>query len=43
MPRGDLDRRTRRPDGAPVFVICCAAVFTVIAACAVYFVGRMLA
>jgi hypothetical protein len=43
MLGGDFDSRMRRPDGARAFVISCVAVFVVIAACAAYFVVRMLA
>ena len=39
----DLDRKPPDRRGEAVFVVSCAAVFLVIAACAVYFVVKLLA
>jgi hypothetical protein len=43
MRDSDLDRQARDRRGERIFVVSCLAAFLAIAACAVYFVARMLA
>ena len=43
MRDGDPDQQARTRRGERIFVASCALVFVVIAACAVYFVVRLLA
>jgi hypothetical protein len=42
MRESDLDRQARDRRRERIFVVSCVAVFLVIAACAAYFVARML-
>jgi hypothetical protein len=42
MQQGDLEQRRQDRRGEMAFILSCAAVFLVIAACAAYFVVKLL-